>query len=106
MKTLENIFGDLQPGDIVLKQYVDAEGKIEKPQLVIIIGIDMWDMASTVHFVNYKTWYGDLGRHGEPQLESFPEWMSSWRILGHWKTMPKFINLLKAYRRSSESIKV
>ena len=102
MKTLGTIFNKLKPGDIVLKQLVTNEGKFRKPQLVIIVGVDVWDMAYVVYYTDYKDFeyiqsLQDVD--GIVTIESFGEWMEAWNILGHWKTMPKFKNLLKAYRR-------
>ncbi len=102
MKTLQTIFNKLKPGDIVLKQLVTRELKFRKPQLVIIVGIDIWDMACVVHYTDYKDFefIQELqNSDGAVVVESFGEWMEAWYILGHWKTMPKFTNLLKSYRR-------
>ena len=102
MRSLENIFTKIKPGDIVLKQTISSETQIEKPELVIIVGVDIWDMAYAVYYTNYKDFefiYLLQGKGNIPEVKGFGEWMEAWNILGHWKTMPKFKNLLKAYRR-------
>lgn len=107
MRTLENIWSNLTFGDIVL--YQDVDGYLfSVPKLVCIVGINVWDMAVAVYYVDYKCFNQWL----EPQLDeplspkfkrieinAFGEWSDYWHILGHWKTMPKFKNLLKAYRK-------
>ena len=102
MKTLETIFNKIKPGDIILKQTVLSETNIEKPELVIIVGIDVWDMAYAVYYTDYKDFEFITSLQDKDnivQVYGFGEWMQAWNILGHWKTMPKFKNLLKAYRR-------
>ena len=100
MKTLETIFNKLKPGDIVLKQTMESETEFCKPQLVIIVGIDIWDMACAVYYTDWKYFeYPLLSNKSTPEVQGFGEWMEYWYILGHWKTMPKFVNLSKAYRR-------
>ena len=53
MKSLIDIYSKLSFGDIVLYQEEDA-GVYSQPKLVCIIGIDVWDMACAVHFIDYK----------------------------------------------------
>ena len=97
IKTLEDIWGKLKPGDIVLKQTSSGKGKYEKTELVIIIGIDVWDMAMAVYYTDYKSFNPFSDK--EPKIEGFGEWMQYWNVLGHWKTMPTFKQLLKAKRK-------
>ena len=100
MKNLEDIWSKLNAGDIVLKQTINVDNEYDKPELVIIVGIDIWDMASVVYYTKYKDFNSFLDIEKEPKIYSFPEWSEYWNILGHWKTMPKFKQLLKAIRKS------
>lgn len=95
--SLDNIWGELKPGDIVLKQVADRD-TISKPQLVIIAGIGVWDMAMAVYYTDYKT-FQSFDMDNEPKIEGFGEWMQYWVVLGHWTTMPDFKTLLAAYKK-------
>lgn len=97
MKTLENIWTKIQAGDKVLMQVGDGNSNFTKPELVIIVGINIFDMAMAVHYTKYKNF--NSFEKEDPKVYSFGEWMSYWHILGHWQTMPSFKNLLKAYRK-------
>lgn len=104
-KTLSDIWADIKPGDCVLFQKILATGKYEKPELVTIVGIDVWDLAMAVYYTDFKDF--NPIRHqteddvisGPPKVHGFGEWMTGWKILGHWRTVPKFRRLLKAYRK-------
>ncbi len=104
MKTLIDIATEIKPGDIVLQQRILSDDEKFKPELVIIVGIDIWDQAFVVYYTRYKEF--DIAvENGEivsenPKVYSFAEWGECWMILGHWRSMPKFKNLLKAYRKS------
>ena len=101
MKTLIDIWGKLQPGDKVLFQHCNDKGDYSNPQLAIIVGLDIWDQAVAVHFVDYKDFHVFyLKEWREPKVRDFGEWMEYWNVLGHWHMMPKFKNLLKAYRKA------
>ena len=64
MRTLENIWGDLKFGDIVLYQNVDCY-LYSVPELVCIVGVHGWDMACAVYYVDYKCFNQWL----EPQFD-------------------------------------
>ena len=97
---LGDIWGDLKAGDIVLKQEINSKGEYDKTQLVIIVGVDVWDMAMAVFYVNYKSF--EPFSKEESKVEAFGEWMSYWNVLGHWKIMPTFKELLEAKRKEIE----
>ena len=97
IRNLEDIWFDITAGDIVLKQRVDQQKNYDKTELVIIVGIDVYDMALTVHYTNYKTFC--LNRTDEIKVRSYSEWDDEWSVLGHWKTMPTFRELLNAKRK-------
>ena len=99
MKNLSSIWPNIKPGNIVLFQHSPKEGVFKKPELVIIVGIDVWDMAMAVYYTNYKDFLDKDLKGGVPEVYSFAEWGEEWNVLGHWKTMPKYKNLLKAYRK-------
>lgn len=109
MKTLETIFNQIKFGDIVLMQE-KTDKKYSKPTLVCIVGVDIWDMATAVHYVDYKCfrqWQlpdeeAKSFTTKEMTVDSFGEWMSHWRILGHWNSMPDFKELLSSYRNLAE----
>lgn len=103
MKTLQDIYNKIKPGDIILMQET-KDGIPTKPVLIIVVGIDIWDMACAIYYTKYKDFdkitaksiqdYGD----NAPDVYDFGEWMEYWIILGHWHSMPKFKKLLKSYR--------
>lgn len=100
MKTLIDIFNKIKFGDIVLFQKIDEKGVYQKPKLVTIVGIDVWDMAAAVYYVDYNEFNKlryDTGTP-EPEVKGFGEWMEYWNILGHWQKMPDFRDLIGAYR--------
>jgi len=99
MKTLENIWGDLKAGDIVLKQKVISEDMYDKTQLVVIVGLDVWDMAMVVYYTDYKDFNSIAEIEKQPKVYSFAEWMEYRNVLGHWHKMPTFKQLLKAKRK-------
>lgn len=95
--TLIDIYKNLKAGDIVLKQVQYDKESYDKTELVIIVAVDIWDMAVAVYYVDYKDFNVYLtDRH--PKVKAFGEWMSFWNVLGHWKKMPTFKQLLKAKR--------
>ncbi|MFZ5939037.1 MAG: hypothetical protein ACOYXB_00560 [Bacteroidota bacterium] len=109
MKTLENIYSDLQPGDIVLFQFMKDVTPLDpssyeyaKPELAVIVGIDVVDMALSVLYVNYKSFNYAVNKysHKTIEIEDFAEWMDYWNILGHWRTTPPVKTLLRAYRKA------
>ena len=115
MKTLIDIFNKIKFGDIVLFQKIDDKGVYQKPKLVVIVAIDVWDMAAAVYYIDYKMFakykwlpideYRNEEDKGKPQpipeleIQGFGEWMEYWNILGHWQKMPNFRNLIGAYRK-------
>jgi hypothetical protein len=98
MKNLLSIWKKLQPGDVVLKQVCKGEDVYDKTELVVIVAVDIWDMAVAVYYTNYKEFnlFSDMEK--EPKINSFGEWQEYWNVLGHWKKMPTFKQLLKAKR--------
>ena len=99
---LIDIYGDIKPGDKILKQNIDQNGKvIGKPELIIVCAIDFWDQAPAVHYTKYKEFnaFCTLG-YDIPKIYSFGEWMEGWLILGHWQMMPSFRRLIKSYRKN------
>lgn len=117
MKTLENIWPKIKFGDIVLYQEIDDKGVYSKPKLVVIVAINVWDMAMAVYYIDYKMFaqykwlsideYRDEKDKGKPQpipelkIQGFGEWMEYWNILGHWRCFPNFRRLISAYRKQS-----
>lgn len=109
MKTLEHVWGDLNFGDILLVQEEDHEGNISEPKLITVVGIDVFDMAVAIDYVDYKSFnqYNNILVHRkkttrkpkEMKTEIFAEWTEYMYILGYWKKMPNFRNLLKSYRK-------
>lgn len=106
MKTLENIWTKIQAGDKVLMQKTVGKNDFTKPELIIIVSLDVWDMAMAVYYTKYKDFNNFNDRDNEPKIYSFGEWMEYWHILGHWKAMPNFNNLIKAYRKQIISDKI
>lgn len=115
MKTLIDIFKEINFGDIILFQRIDLQGKYSKPKLAVIVGEDVWDMAAAIHYVDYKSYkqylrsdaeqyYSSIEECKVPEIriESFGEWMEYLNILGHWHSFPDFKELLAAYRNKVE----
>ena len=102
-KTLIDIWPNIRPGDIVLFQKRSSATDVSKPRLVIIVGIDIWDMAVSVSYTDYKMFpVSDMTV--DVKIEYFGEWMEFWNVLGHWHTMPTFKELLNAYRNHEKYI--
>lgn len=99
MKHLEDIWNDLKAGDVVLKQVISGKDIYDKSQLVVIVGLDVWDMAMAVYYTDYKDFnlFSDMEK--QPKIHSFGEWMEYWNVLGHWSQMPTFKQLLSAKRK-------
>lgn len=103
MKTLTDIAWKIKPGDVILQQHILDDGKVLNPELVIIVGIDIWDQAFVVYYTKYKEFDIAISNQeivsNKPKVYEFAEWAEGWKILGYWKSMPKFRNLLKAYKK-------
>ena len=103
MRTLTDIAGEIKPGNIILQQHILDNGEILNPELVVIVGIDIWDQAFVVYYTKYKEFDIVVSNQeivsNKPKVYEFVEWVEGWKILGHWRAMPKFRNLLKAYRK-------
>lgn len=97
-KTLIDIFRNIKPGDSVLYQLHKGTNIYEKPELVTIVAIDVWDMAAAVYYTKYKD-FAQFKDMENIKVYGFGEWMEFWNVLGHWRTVPKFKTLLKAYRK-------
>lgn len=113
LKTLENIFGDIKAGDLVLYQRMDKWNsdlndftEVDKPQMAIIVGIDIWDMACAVYYTDYKTFDAFKHEGKMPEIQGFGEWMKYWNILGHWSAMPTFTELKQSYRNAKPKIPI
>ena len=102
-KTLIDIFRHIKAGDTVLFQKQTGRNTFEKPELVIIVAIDVWDMACAVYYTRFKD-FGKIDGMVDIKVHSFGEWMEFWNVLGHWRSVPKFKNLLKAYRKKRENV--
>lgn len=108
MKTLSDIWPNLQFGDILLVQRNCEKDFYYKPKLITVVGIDILDMAVGIDYINYKCFYqfnsindNDKQKPMNSEIKTFVEWTELLLILGHWKKMPKFKNLLKAYRKAN-----
>jgi hypothetical protein len=104
MKTILEIWGDIKPGDLILKQTSEGLADFNNPELVIVVGVDVWDMSMVVYYTNYKSF--EFSTHSKnnngnpPEVKAFSEWGQCWNILGHWKIMPNFKELLNARRKT------
>jgi len=99
--SLIDIWKDLKAGDIVLKQTEFRKFQFDKAELVVIVGVDIWDMACAVYYVDYKD-FEAWSTNKDPRIQSFGEWSEFWNVLGHWRQMPTFQELLKAKRRENK----
>lgn len=106
-KTLIDIFGDVKAGDLVLYQRMDNWNndvndftEVDKPQMAIIVGIDVWDMACAVYYTDYKDFDAYKNDRNWPEVKGFGEWTEYWNILGHWSSMPTLSELKQAYRNA------
>lgn len=95
---LEDIWFDLTAGDLVLKQRMDPNGNYDKTELVIIVGIDVYDMVLTVHYTNYKD-FNSYNSTEQLKVHTFSEWSDYWEVLGHWHCFPTFKELINAKRK-------
>jgi hypothetical protein len=103
MKTISDIFSNIKFGNVLLVQR-SLGNSYTKPELICVVGVDVWDMAMTIYYVNYKSfeqYCKNIKKTGvlEPEIFTFPEWMDHMNVLGHWKGMPSFNLLLKSYRK-------
>lgn len=107
MKTITDIFNKIKFGDILLVQESVNE-KYKQPKLICVVAVDVWDMACTIFYVDYKSFEQYFMNNKkldklEPEIIAFPEWGNSMNVLGHWKGMPDFKELLKTYRKQKVS---
>ena len=101
IRKLDDIYSSITAGDIILKQLIkgDGDGTIEIPELVIAVGVSVWDMALVVYYTQYKAFnVYDLESNGghEPEVLNHAEWSDAWHILGHWKQMPSVDEMKEA----------
>lgn len=108
VKTMSDVWSRLRPGDIILFQHMEkyetdgkSHSKLSKPILGIIIGVDLWDMASVVYYVNTSQFLGYLKRNNSmshPEVHYVEDWSDEMYVLGRWRFYPSLSELKRALR--------
>lgn len=112
MQTLEDVFNDLKPGNILLSQtHSDWNGTeyttIEDMRLFTVVAIDIWDMAIAVGVVDLCRFDCDTLRHtNQPMLtiEWLVEWSDLIHVIGLWKMVPTITEVKQAIRAHRQSV--
>jgi|GEM_PF-6009105 len=105
-------------GDWLLFQHIKGK-TISRPIFALCCGHTVWDQALVLEYVEpWRTWFSnlyigdpeDLDEDGDPnsadwfisyiykECKQIQFWTENIRVLGFWKTKPKFRQLREAYK--------
>lgn len=105
-KTLEHIWNELRPGDILAYQTRGgwngtAHTEVADIKICTVVAIDVWDMATVVGVVDLCKFdcYGIKHKEEKlPEVEWLVEWSDCYYVVGLWSYVPPISEVKRAIR--------